>query len=171
MQIYSAIDYQSPLITHHAPRTTNDKNRRSRFPRTISRPPEKLKQVVDAFRRGGGEGKPMLLKVQLSYDRDEESARQKAHQQWRNNIFKNILMTELRWSRSVCVARSKSISPSASPQQFDAAGEFVKPEEMNEHVRISAEPQQHIEWLQQDVKLGFNELLLHDVNREQQQFI
>ncbi|URD51300.1 TIGR03885 family FMN-dependent LLM class oxidoreductase [Chroococcidiopsis sp. CCNUC1] len=121
---------------------------------TISRPPEKLKQVVDAFRRGGGEGKPMLLKVQLSYDRNEDIARQKAHQQWRNNIFKNILMTELR-----------------SPQQFDAAGEFVKPEEMNEHVRISADPQQHIEWLQQDVELGFDELLLHNVNREQQQFI
>ena len=55
--------------------------------------------------------------------------------------------------------------------QFDAPGEFVKPEEMNEHIRISAEPQQHIEWLQQDVALGFNELLLHNVNREQQQFI
>ncbi len=45
---------------------------------TISRPPEKLKQVVDAFRRGGGEGKPMILKVQLSYDHTEEMARQKA---------------------------------------------------------------------------------------------
>ena len=57
------------------------------------------------------------------------------------------------------------------PQQFEAAGEFVKPEELNEHVRISANPQQHIEWLQQDIELGFDELLLHNVNREQQQFI
>ncbi len=121
---------------------------------TISRPPEKLKQVVDAFRRGGGEGKPMLLKVQLSYDRNEDLARQKAYQQWRNNIFKNIVMTQLRTS-----------------QQFDAAGEFVKPEELNEHVRISADIQQHIDWLQQDIELGFNELMLHNVNREQQQFI
>jgi coenzyme F420-dependent glucose-6-phosphate dehydrogenase len=121
---------------------------------TISRPPEKLRTVVDAFRRGGGEGKPMLLKVQLSYDRDLASAQQKAHQQWRNNIFKNILMTELR-----------------TPQQFDAAGEFVTPEELNEHVRISSDVQQHIEWLQKDVELGFDELLLHNVNREQELFI
>ncbi|TFI53342.1 TIGR03885 family FMN-dependent LLM class oxidoreductase [Mastigocladus laminosus UU774] len=121
---------------------------------TISRPPEKLKTVVDAFRRGGGEGKPMILKVQLSYDRDQEQAQQKAHQQWRNNIFQNIMMTELR-----------------TPQQFDAAGEFIQPEELNEHVRISADLQQHIEWLQKDIELGFDELILHNVNREQQQFI
>jgi coenzyme F420-dependent glucose-6-phosphate dehydrogenase len=121
---------------------------------TISHPPEKLKKVVDAFRRGGGEGKPMILKVQLSYDRDEATALQKAHQQWRNNIFQNILMTELR-----------------SPQQFDAAGEFVQPQELYEHVRISADPQQHIEWLKKYIELGFDELILHNVNREQVKFI
>lgn len=121
---------------------------------TISRPPEKLKPVVDAFRRGGGEGKPMILKVQLSYDRDEASAEQKAHQQWRNNIFKNTVMTELR-----------------TPEQFDAAGEFIKPNELHGHIRISANIQQHIEWLQKDIELGFDELILHNVNREQQQFI
>lgn len=121
---------------------------------TISRPPEKLKEVVDAFRRGGGEGKPMILKVQLSYDRNEETARQKAHEQWRNNIFQNIVMTQLR-----------------TPQQFDAAGMFVQPNELYKHVRISPDPQQHIEWLQKDIELGFDELILHNVNREQQQFI
>lgn len=121
---------------------------------TISRPPEKLQKVVDAFHRGGGEGKPMILKVQLSYDRDEISAKQKAHQQWRNNIFKNIVMSELR-----------------TPQQFDAAGKFVKPDELDPYVRISADPQQHIEWLQKDIELGFDELILHNVNQEQEQFI
>lgn len=121
---------------------------------TISRPPDKLKEVVDAFRRGGGEGKPMLLKVQISYDKTEESAREKAYQQWRNNIFKNILMTELR-----------------TPEQFDAAGEFVQPKELDQHVRISSDIHQHIQWLEQDIELGFNELLLHNVNREQEQFI
>lgn len=121
---------------------------------TISRPPEKLKQVVDAFRRGGGEGKPMLLKVQLAYDQGDEIALQKAHQQWRNNIFKNIVMSELK-----------------TPQQFDAAGEFVKPEELRQHVRVSADLHQHIEWLQKDIELGFDELILHNVSCEQEQFI
>lgn len=121
---------------------------------TTSRPPEKLKKVVDAFRRGGGEGKPMILKVQLSYDSNAEKALQGAHHQWRNNIFQTKMLTEL-----------------ITPDQFDAAGEFVKPEELYQHVRISADQEQHIEWLQKDIELGFDELILHNVNREQEQFI
>jgi alkanesulfonate monooxygenase SsuD/methylene tetrahydromethanopterin reductase-like flavin-dependent oxidoreductase (luciferase family) len=47
----------------------------------------------------------------------------------------------------------------------------VKPEDLDDFVRISADPEQHIEWLQKDVELGFSELILHNVNREQQAFI
>jgi len=121
---------------------------------TISHPYDKLREVVEAFRRGGGEGKPMYLKVQLSYGQDEEKALQGAYDQWRTNIFKSLVLSDLRL-----------------PKQFDAAAEFVKPEDMYEYVRISAEPEQHIEWLQKDLELGFSELYLHNVNREQQGFI
>lgn len=121
---------------------------------TTSRPPDKLKQVVDAFRRGGGEAKPMILKVQLSYDRTQEAARQGAHQQWRNNIFKSVLLSEIR-----------------TVEQFDAAGAFVTPDEVEQHVRVSADPQQHIDWLKADIDLGFDELILHNVNSAQSQFI
>ncbi|WNZ27651.1 TIGR03885 family FMN-dependent LLM class oxidoreductase [Leptolyngbya sp. NK1-12] len=121
---------------------------------TISRPSEKLRPVVEAFRRGGGTGKPMILKVQLSYDRDLASAQHGAHQQWRSNIFPNHVLTELR-----------------TPQQFDALGEFIQPDELNQHVRIATDIQQHIAWLQQDIELGFDELILHNVNRKQEQFI
>jgi hypothetical protein len=58
-----------------------------------------------------------------------------------------------------------------TPDQFDAAGEFVQPEELYQHVRISADREQHIEWLQKDIELGFDQLILHNVNREQEQFI
>lgn len=121
---------------------------------TISHPYDKLREVVEAFRQGGGEGKPMYLKVQLSYAQDEEQALQGAYDQWRTNIFKSLVLSDLRL-----------------PKQFDAAAEFVKPEDMYEYVRISAEPEQHIEWLQKDLELGFSELYLHNVNREQQGFI
>jgi alkanesulfonate monooxygenase SsuD/methylene tetrahydromethanopterin reductase-like flavin-dependent oxidoreductase (luciferase family) len=47
----------------------------------------------------------------------------------------------------------------------------MKPEDMDSGVRISANPEQHIEWLQKDMELGFSQLILHNVNREQQQFI
>ncbi|MBW4556678.1 MAG: TIGR03885 family FMN-dependent LLM class oxidoreductase [Trichormus sp. ATA11-4-KO1] len=121
---------------------------------TISHPHEKLKQVVEAFRRGGGQGKPMYLKVQLSYAADEDTALQGAYDQWRTNIFQSPVLTDLR-----------------HPKQFEAIAEFVKPMDMYKYVRISADSQQHIEWLKQDIELGFNEIYLHNVNREQQTFI
>ncbi|MCD8489362.1 TIGR03885 family FMN-dependent LLM class oxidoreductase [Kamptonema cortianum] len=121
---------------------------------TVSHPYDKLKEVVDAFHRGGGRGKPLCLKVQLSYAQDEEQALQGAYDQWRTNIFASPVLSEFR-----------------HPQQFDAAAQFVKPEDMHPYVRISAKPEQHIEWLQQYLDLGFSELYLHNVNREQEAFI
>jgi coenzyme F420-dependent glucose-6-phosphate dehydrogenase len=121
---------------------------------TISRPPHELKKVVEAFRRGGGEGKPMFLKVQLSYAANADQARQGAHDQWRGNIFSNHMLTDLR-----------------RPEQFEAAAEFVNPGEVDNSVRISADLQQHVDWLAQDLELGFERLFLHNVNLEQEAFI
>jgi coenzyme F420-dependent glucose-6-phosphate dehydrogenase len=121
---------------------------------TVSHPHDSLQEVVAAFRRGGGEGKPMYLKVQLSYANDENTALEEAYDQWRTNIFPSSILANLR-----------------HPQQFDAIAQFVKPEDMYQHVRISADPERHIQWLQRDIELGFNEIYLHNVNRQQENFI
>ena len=121
---------------------------------TTSRPPEQLKEVVEAFHRGGGKGKPMILKVQLSYHSDDIIAKKGAYEQWRNNIFPSQVLSSLK-----------------TPQEFDAAGEFVTLEVLEKNLRISTNVQQHLEWLKQDIELGFDELILHNVNREQEQFI
>ena len=96
----------------------------------------------------------MYLKVQLSYAADDNKARQCAFDQWRSNIFESALLTELQM-----------------PSQFDYAGKFVQAAELDKYVRISSSPQQHIEWLQRDIELGFSHLYLHNVNREQEKFI
>jgi coenzyme F420-dependent glucose-6-phosphate dehydrogenase len=121
---------------------------------TISRPKEQLQKVVDAFRRGGGEGKPMYLKTQISYGRTDEEALQGAWEQWRTNVFDSPVLSQLRL-----------------PEQFEAAAELVTPESMRGHVRISHDTEKHIEWLQWDVQLGFEHIYIHNVNREQERFI
>lgn len=121
---------------------------------TISQPPEQLREVVDAFRRGGGEGKPMHLKVQLSYGATAELARQGAYDQWRANIFPNSVLTDLRL-----------------PEQFDELGKLVNLQEVDKMVRISADTSQHLAWLEEDIALGFEQLFLHNVNLEQERFI
>ncbi len=121
---------------------------------TINKPHEELKQVVEAFRRGGGEGKPMYLQVHLAYAKDETEARQGAYEQWRTNIFESAVLSELR-----------------TPQQFDAAAQMVQPEELNGHVRISSDLERHLDWLQRDIELGFTTIQLHQVSRDQRLFI
>jgi probable non-F420 flavinoid oxidoreductase len=121
---------------------------------TVSAPPPRLRRVVAAFREGGGAGKPLFLKVQISYDTDEEAARRGAHEQWAANTFDSPILTDL-----------------ASPAHFEALARFVQPSDMDGAVRISADPAQHVEWLSSDIELGFTSISLHNVNRAQERFI
>ncbi|KAA3437575.1 TIGR03885 family FMN-dependent LLM class oxidoreductase [Rufibacter hautae] len=121
---------------------------------TISNSPDKLKEVVEAFHKGGGEGKPMHLKVQLSYDTTKEKARQGAHEQWKNNVFPSALLSDI-----------------PTVKGFDAAGSMVKPDELEPAVRISDSAQEHVDWLAKDMELGFTHLHLHNVNLQQEQYI
>lgn len=121
---------------------------------TISQPRDKLRAVLDAFREGGGEGKPVHLQVKLSWAPSEQDARQGAFEQWRTNIFKSTVSEDLR-----------------TPEQFEAAAEFVRPEDLEPAVRISADLSRHADWLRQDLEAGVDQLLLHNVNRGQAAFI
>ena len=121
---------------------------------TVHQPFNDLKKVVEGFRENGGEGKPVYLKVQLSYAATDEEALKGAHDQWRTNIFSGTVLGDL-----------------SRVEQFDALGEFVQPEEMHGMVRISSKIQKHIDWIKQDMELGFDKIILHNVNREQERFI
>lgn len=47
----------------------------------------------------------------------------------------------------------------------------VRPEDMDEHVRISADPEVHAKWLRADIAMGFDEIYIHNVGRNQREFI
>jgi probable non-F420 flavinoid oxidoreductase len=121
---------------------------------TASGPRDQVARVVAAFREGGGENKPMFLKVQLSWAPTVDEARAGAHEQWASNILPSSILNELR-----------------VPAQFDALGAVVQPSELDGYVRISADLAQHRDWLHQDEQLGFSRVYLHNVNRAQAPFI
>ena len=121
---------------------------------TVVKPVEKQKQFIEAFRRGGGVGKPMYLQAQTSYAATDAQAREGAYEQWRNNILESRVLSELRM-----------------PNQFDTLGELVRPDDLEGHIRISSDVQRHIDWLRQDIELGFERILVHNVNRDQERFI
>ena len=121
---------------------------------TVSQPDEQLQQVVDAFRAGGGAGKPMYLQVHLAYAPSEEEARAAAFDQWRANALGSSVSTELR-----------------HPSQLSDAARYVRPEDIGEAVRISSDLDRHAEWIRRDFERGFDEIYLHEVGPEQERFI
>jgi probable non-F420 flavinoid oxidoreductase len=121
---------------------------------TISQPYAEMQKVVKAFRDGGGKGKPIYLKVQLSFDKTLHDAEDGAFDQWRTNIFSGTVLGDL-----------------SRVEQFDALGEQVQPNQVTKMVRISEDVQAHVDWIKQDLSLGFERIILHNVNRNQEYFI
>ena len=118
---------------------------------TVGGAPDTVRESIDAFHEGGGAGKPVVLQVALAYARDEADARQGAYEQWRTNVFPSEVLAEL-WT----------------PEQFEAIARYVRPEDLDASVRISADPQRHLAWLHQDLDLGVSQITLHNVSREQE---
>ncbi|MGI9173787.1 MAG: TIGR03885 family FMN-dependent LLM class oxidoreductase [Rhodothermales bacterium] len=121
---------------------------------TVSRSNEKLKGVVKAFRENGGADKPLFLQSKHAWAPDHDEALRDAHEQWRTNLF-----------------ASKVLSDFEMPEQFEKASKYVRPEDVQEKVRVSAEPGQHAEWLDEFFELGFDEVYLHNVGTNQEAFI
>jgi probable non-F420 flavinoid oxidoreductase len=119
---------------------------------TLNQPHDKLRAVIDAFREGGGEGKPLCLQVHLSWAADEQEALAVAYQQWRTNVFDPSLAFELEL-----------------PEQFEAAARFVAPEDVRSAVLVSADLGRHTAWLAEYAELGFDEIYLHEVGQEERQ--
>jgi coenzyme F420-dependent glucose-6-phosphate dehydrogenase len=121
---------------------------------TVGRPREVMREVVDAFREGAGEAKPMLLQAQHSWADSDEEALANAHDQWRTNIFESRVLGELR-----------------SPASFDAAASLVPPEAVDGPVRVSSDVGRHAAWIEEDLAMGFERVYLHNVGRNQDAFI
>jgi probable non-F420 flavinoid oxidoreductase len=121
---------------------------------TINQPRERLEEVIDAFRAGGGEGKPVHVQVHLSWAETEEEALAIAYDQWRTNVFPPPLCWDL-----------------ATVEQFDAAARHVRAEDMRGTVLVSADLGRHAAWLHELAALGVDSLQLHHVGQDLAPFI
>jgi coenzyme F420-dependent glucose-6-phosphate dehydrogenase len=119
---------------------------------TVAGPREGMQAIVDAFREGGGEGKPMFLQVALSFARTDAESDAAAFEQWRQAALPSAQLADLE-----------------TPEQFDRASADVTVEDVIRKVRSSAEIERHIDWLRQDAEMGFSRLYLHNVARAHQE--
>jgi coenzyme F420-dependent glucose-6-phosphate dehydrogenase len=112
------------------------------------------KEIVEAFRQGGGEGKPCYGQVTLCYDESEEKAAQTALEWWPNSALPSPLNVELR-----------------SVEHFDQAAESVTLEQVRKSLPCGPDVSKHREAIEKFIEAGYDHIYIHQVGPEQKAFM
>lgn len=121
--------------------------------------PSKLKMILEKFSEGArAAGKdplrmPRLLQLHLSWAKTYEEAAENAVREWPNGGM---------------AFPKQDIK---SPEDFEAIAKLVRPEHFKDRMLISPDLEAHREQLQTYLDLGFTEIHVHNVGRNQREFI
>jgi coenzyme F420-dependent glucose-6-phosphate dehydrogenase len=113
-----------------------------------------LQAIVQAFREGGGAGKPVHVKVDVCWAPSDHEALHAAHAQWRYNTAAGAANEDAR-----------------HPEDFDRLTREMSAEAMRGHVFISHDLQAHVQHLRQWASVGADTLDIHQVAGDQAAFI
>ncbi len=126
---------------------------------TVGAADEKLKMLVERFEAGARDaGKdaaamPRVLLIKVSYADSVEAATEAAVREWPNGGM-NFPKADIR-----------------NPEDFEAMGKLVRPENFKNRVLMSPDLDEHVAQIQHYIDLGFDEVHVHNVNRNQEEFI
>lgn len=159
-RLYTRPEKPAPIyIAASGPKTAETAGRMVDGLITPAAPPEKLKMLIESFEKGAREaGKdpatmPKLLQLHVSWAPTYEEAVEQAMKEWPNGGIK---------------APKQDIR---SPEDFAAFGQLVRPEDFKGRVLISTDLNEHRDHLQSFFDLGFSEVHVHNVGRNQSEFI
>lgn len=126
---------------------------------TVGAHEEKIEGVFQRFEKGAREaGKdpaamPKILQLHLSWARTDEEAMANAMKEWPNGGMK-FPKADIR-----------------SPQDFAQMAKIVRPEDFKGRMLISSSPDAHCKEIQKFIDLGFDQVYLHNVGRNQAEWI
>jgi G6PDH family F420-dependent oxidoreductase len=112
-------------------------------------PKPELGRMFDA---AGGVGKPRVGQIALAYYTDRETAVQRAHDQFR--------WFGLGW---------KVNADLPGPSSFEAATQFVSPEEVGEQISCGPDLEEHVEAIRSFLDADFTEVALVQIGGDQQE--
>lgn len=108
-------------------------------------------ELGEMFDAAGGEGKPRVGQIAVAYDADREAAVRRAHEQFR--------WFGLGW-------RVNTDLP--GPPSFEAATQFVTPEQVGEQLPCGPDVEEHVEKIKPFLDAGFDEVALVQIGADQQ---
>ena len=110
-------------------------------------------EVVEAFRKAGGEGKPVVGQMTVCYDEDEAEARKTAHRIWANAGVPGQLSQDL-----------------PTPAHFEQAAQRVREEDIAEAMPCGPDLDRHFESLAEYDKVGIDQVYVHQIGPGQEAF-
>jgi coenzyme F420-dependent glucose-6-phosphate dehydrogenase len=111
------------------------------------------KEILQAFDKGGGTGKPRYAEVDVCWDRDEGQARKIAHEIWPNTSIEGELSAEL-----------------PLPRHFEQAANMVSEDRVAEKVVCGPDPERHLEAIRTFAEAGYDHVWVHQVGPNQESF-
>ncbi|MCZ0960618.1 TIGR03885 family FMN-dependent LLM class oxidoreductase [Paracoccus benzoatiresistens] len=121
---------------------------------TLGGDPANVAKVIDAFREGGGAGKPVHIQHTISWAATHDEAMASALDQWAPVAIGGEINWDIR-----------------RPSDFDLLGQFVDKDQIGRSVSVSADPGKHRADLQAFAELGADVVFVHNVGRNQEEFI
>jgi coenzyme F420-dependent glucose-6-phosphate dehydrogenase len=111
------------------------------------------RELLQAFDRGGGDGKPRYAEIDVCWAADEAEARKTAHQIWPNTSIEGELTAEL-----------------PLPRHFEQATKMVSAEDVAEKVVCGPDPDRHVASIREYAQAGYDHVWVHQVGPDQEGF-
>jgi probable non-F420 flavinoid oxidoreductase len=119
---------------------------------TVAGRRDRLRDVVDAYRDRGGRG-PLCVQVPICWGGTDADNRRIAQAHWAQAALSPALLEDL-----------------DSPEHFDRAVRAVDEDSIAAAVRTAADVDRQMAWLQDDLRMGFTRIYLHNVNPDHDRF-
>ncbi len=126
---------------------------------TVGAADDKIRMLLGRFEKGAREaGKdpatmPRIIQLHVSWAESQEAAVEQAMREWPNGGM-NFPKQDIR-----------------NPEDFEAMAKLVRPEHFVGRVFMSPDLDEHRAHIQHFIDLGFNEVYVHNVGRNQEEFI
>jgi coenzyme F420-dependent glucose-6-phosphate dehydrogenase len=111
-------------------------------------------ELVKAFEKAGGKGKPRYAELTVCWAKSETEARRTARAYWPIAAMPSALSWEL-----------------PLPSQFEAAAELVTEEATAEEIACGPDPERHLEAITRYARAGFEHVCVHQVGPQQEGFM
>jgi G6PDH family F420-dependent oxidoreductase len=109
-------------------------------------------ELGEMFAAAGGAGKPRVGQIAVAFDADRETAMERAHDQFR--------WFGLGW---------KVNADLPGPSSFEAATQFVTPEQVAASLPCGPDVEEHVEKIRPFLDAGFTEIALVQIGADQQE--